>query len=63
MDGNGAQFVKILWIGMDLGRTVDLKRYDTYRTFTNHDHRITESITETRLYPNNSPVIDNVCQN
>ena len=27
MDGNGAQFVKILWIGLDLGRTVDLKRY------------------------------------
>ena len=26
MDGNGAQFVKILWIGLDLGRTVDLKR-------------------------------------
>ena len=29
MDGNGAQFVKILWIGLDLGQTVDLKRYDT----------------------------------
>ena len=36
MDGNGAQFVKILWIGLDLGQTVDLKRYDRYRTFTKH---------------------------
>ena len=53
MDGNGAQFLKILWIGLDLGRTVDLKRYDRYRTFTKHDI----NITETRLYPNNAPVI------
>ena len=37
MDGNGALFVKILWIGLDLGPTVDLKRYDRYRTFTKHD--------------------------
>ena len=28
MDGNGAQFVKILWIGLDLGQTFALKRYD-----------------------------------
>ena len=28
MDGNGAQFLKILWIGLDLGQTVNLKRYD-----------------------------------
>ena len=34
MDGNGTQFVKTLWIGLDLGQTVDLKRYDRYRTFT-----------------------------
>ena len=34
MDGNGAQFVKILWIGLDLGQTVDLKGYDRYRTLT-----------------------------
>ena len=46
MDGNGAQFVKILWIGLDLGQTVDLKRYDRYRTFTKHDI----SNTDTRLY-------------
>ena len=46
MDGNGEQCVKILWIGLDLGRTVDLKRYDKYRTFTKHD----TSYTETRLY-------------
>ena len=30
MDGNGAQFVKMLWIGLDLGQTVDLKPYDRY---------------------------------
>ena len=29
MDGNGAQFVNILWIGLDLGQTVDLKRVKT----------------------------------
>ena len=29
MDGNGEQFVKILWIGLDLGQTVDLNRHDT----------------------------------
>ena len=45
MDGNGALFVKILWIGLDLGPTVDLKRYDRYRTFTKQDI----SNTETRL--------------
>ena len=37
MDGNRAHFVKILWIGWDLGHTVDLKRYDRYRTFTKHN--------------------------
>ena len=35
--GNGAQFVKIVWIGLDLGQSVDLKPYDRYRTFTKHD--------------------------
>ena len=30
MDRNGAQFVKILWIGLDLGQTVELKRYDRF---------------------------------
>ena len=61
MNGNGAQFVKILWIGLDLGQTVDLKRYDKkrydrYRTFTKHDI----SNTETK----NTPVIDKyrMCQ-
>ena len=43
--GNGAQFVKIVWIGLDLGQSVDLKPYDRYRTFTKHD----KSNTETRL--------------
>ena len=51
MDGNGSQFVKIVWIGLDLGQTVDLKRY---RTFTKRDI----SNTETRLYLKNTPVID-----
>ena len=37
MDVNGAQLVKILWIGLDLGQTVDLRRYDRYQTFTKHD--------------------------
>ena len=54
MDGNRTQFVKMLWIGLDLGQTVDLKLYDRYRTLTKHD--ITN--TETTLYPNNAPVID-----
>ena len=44
--GNGAQFVKIVWIGLDLGQSVDLKTYDRHRTFTKHD----KSNTETRLY-------------
>ena len=29
MDGNGAQFVKRLWIGLDLGKAISLKRYNT----------------------------------
>ena len=37
---------KISWIGLDLGQTVDLKRYDRYGTFTKHDI----SNTETMLY-------------
>ena len=44
--GNGAQFVKIVWIGLDLGQSVDFKPYDKHRTFTKHD----KSNTETRLY-------------
>ena len=44
--GNGAQFVKIVWIRLDLGQSVDLKPYDRYRTFTKCD----KSKTETRLY-------------
>ena len=35
MGGNGAQIVKILRIELDLGQTVDFKRYDRHRTFTN----------------------------
>ena len=27
MDGNGAQFVKMLWIGLDLGKVISLKRF------------------------------------
>ena len=52
--GNGAQFVKILWIGLDLGQSIDIKPYDRYRTFTKHD----KSNTETRSYPKNTPLID-----
>ena len=26
MDGNGAQFLKMLWIGLDLGKVISLKR-------------------------------------
>ena len=33
--GNGAQFVKIVWIGLDLGQSVDLKPYERYQTFKN----------------------------
>ena len=41
MDGNGAQFVKILWIGLDLEQTIGLKRYHRYRAFTKYDINIT----------------------
>ena len=44
--GNGAQFVKIVWIGLDLGQSVDLKPYDRHRNFTKRY----KSSTETRLY-------------
>ena len=43
--GNGAQFVKTVWIGLDLGQSVALKPCDRHRTFTKHD----KSNTETRL--------------
>ena len=33
MDRSGAQFVKRLWIGLDLGKTISLKRYNKYGTF------------------------------
>ena len=54
MDGNGAQFVKRLWIGLDLGKAISLKRYNRYRTFIKHDI----SNTEARLYPKNTAVIE-----
>ena len=54
MDGNEAQFVKILWIELDLGQTVDFKRYDKYRTFTKHGI----SNREAGLYPKNTAVIE-----
>ena len=37
MDGNGAQFVKRLWIGLDLRKAISLKRYNRYGTFIKHD--------------------------
>ena len=27
-DGNWAEFVNMLWIGLDLGKAINLKRYD-----------------------------------
>ena len=27
-DGNGAYFVKMLWIGLDLGKAIILKQYE-----------------------------------
>ena len=44
--GNEAQFVKIVWIGLDLGQSVALTPCDRHRTFTKRD----KSNTETRLY-------------
>ena len=44
--GDGAQFVKIVWIGLDLGQSVALTPCDGHRTFTKRD----KSNTETRLY-------------
>ena len=52
--GNGAHFVKILWIGLDLEQSIDLKPYDRWRTFTKHD----KSNTEARSYLKNTPVIE-----
>ena len=49
MDGNGAQFVKMLWIGLDLEdlEAISLKRHNRYGTFIKH----VINITEARLYP------------
>ena len=43
MDGNGAQFVEILWIGLDLGKAITLKRYNRNRNFIKHDLSNTEA--------------------
>ena len=43
MDGNGAQFVKMLWIGLDLEKAIGLKRYNRYRNFIKHDINKTEA--------------------
>ena len=59
MDGNGAQFVRMLWIGLDLGKAINLKRYDRYRTFIKHD--ITN--TETMLYLKNTTVVEKYVPN
>ena len=59
MDGNGAQFVKRLWIGLDLGKAISLKRYNRYRTFIKHD--ITN--TEARSHPKNTAVIEKYVPN
>ena len=59
MDGNGAQFVKRLWIGLDLGEAISLKRYNRYGNFIKHDI----SNTEARLYPKNAAVIEEYVSN
>ena len=59
MDGNGAQFVKWLWIGLDFGKAISLKRYNRYRTFIKHDI----SNTEARSYPKNTAVIEKYVPN
>ena len=59
MDGNGAQFVKRLWIGLDLGKVINLKRYNRYGTFIKHDI----SKTEARLYSKNTTVIEKYVPN
>ena len=53
MDGNGAQFVKRSWIGLDFGKAISLKRYDRYGTFIKHDIKNTEAT----LYHKNTAVI------
>ena len=37
MDGSGAQSVKSLWIGLDLGKAINLKLCDGCRTSIKHD--------------------------
>ena len=53
MDGHVAQFVKKLWIRLDLGMAISVKRYDRYVAFIKHD----KSNTKARLYPKNTAVI------
>ena len=59
MDGNWAQFVKMLWVCLDLGKAINLKRYHRYRTFIKHDI----SNTEEGLYPKNTGVIEKYVPN
>ena len=59
MDANGAQFVKMVWIGLYLWKRMNIKRYDRHRTFIKHDI----SNTETRLYPKNTAVIEKYAPN
>ena len=44
MEWKWAQFVQIVWIGLDLGQSVDLKPYDRYQTFTKHDKSNTKTM-------------------
>ena len=59
MDGNVAQFVKILLIDLDLGKAINLKQYDKYRTFIKHYIGNMEA----RLYPKNTAVIEKYVPN
>ena len=59
MDGNGARFVKMLWIGLDLGEAINLKRYYRYRSLMKHD----TSNTKARLYPKNTALFEKYVPN
>ena len=50
MDGNGAQFVKMLWIGLDLEKAIGLKRYNRYQTFIKHDINKTAGLCSTHFF-------------
>ena len=48
-----------VWIGLDLGKAISLKRYDRYRNFIKH----AISNREAKLYPKNEEVIEKCVPN